>query len=79
LTLKAANFGVLNPSRKIQSEYTLYCLLSQVATMAPPLLGFSPFRWLGVFFIALRLPVLLNSFACFAWQGLTGGMHLSSP
>jgi protein-S-isoprenylcysteine O-methyltransferase Ste14 len=47
--------------------------------MAPPLLGFSPFRWLGVLLIALGLPVLLDSFARFAWQGLGTPAPVAPP
>jgi protein-S-isoprenylcysteine O-methyltransferase Ste14 len=47
--------------------------------MAPPLLGFSPFRWLGMFLIALGLPVLLDSFARFAWQGLGTPAPVAPP
>ena len=36
----------------------------------PPLLGFSPFRWLGVLLIATGSAVLLDSFARFALKGL---------
>jgi protein-S-isoprenylcysteine O-methyltransferase Ste14 len=35
-----------------------------------PLLGFSTFRWLGTLLIVAGLPVLLDSFARFAWKGL---------
>jgi protein-S-isoprenylcysteine O-methyltransferase Ste14 len=35
-----------------------------------PLLGFSPFRWLGVLLIVAGLPILLDSFARFALKGL---------
>ena len=38
--------------------------------VAPPLLGFFPFRVIGVLLMALGLPVLLDSFARFAIQGL---------
>src|SRR5215475_3139658 len=47
--------------------------------MAPPLLGFTPFRWLGVFLIALGLPVLLDSFARFAWQGFGTPAPVAPP
>jgi protein-S-isoprenylcysteine O-methyltransferase Ste14 len=36
----------------------------------PPLLHFSPFRWLGVVLIVVGVPVLLDSFARFALKGL---------
>ena len=36
----------------------------------PPLLHFSPFRWIGVLLIVAGLPVLLDSFARFALKGL---------
>ena len=48
-------------------------------SLAPPLLGFSPFRWLGVLLIALGLPVLLDSFARFAWQGLGTPAPVAPP
>jgi protein-S-isoprenylcysteine O-methyltransferase Ste14 len=38
--------------------------------LAPPLLGFFSFRVVGVLLIAAGLPVLLDSFARFAIQGL---------
>jgi len=38
--------------------------------LAPPLLGISAFRVIGVIFIAAGLPVLLDSFARFALRGL---------
>jgi protein-S-isoprenylcysteine O-methyltransferase Ste14 len=38
--------------------------------MLPPLLGFSGFRILGALLIAVGLPMLLDSFARFAIQGL---------
>jgi protein-S-isoprenylcysteine O-methyltransferase Ste14 len=47
--------------------------------MAPPLLGFFPFRWLGMFLIALGFPVLLDSFARFAWQGLGTPAPVAPP
>src|SRR5271167_3378017 len=37
---------------------------------APPLVGFFPFRIVGALMIAAGLPVLLDSFARFAIQGL---------
>jgi protein-S-isoprenylcysteine O-methyltransferase Ste14 len=36
----------------------------------PPFFGLEPVRWFGVFLIALAAPVLLESFARFAWEGL---------
>jgi protein-S-isoprenylcysteine O-methyltransferase Ste14 len=36
----------------------------------PPLLGFTPFRWIGGLLIAIGTVVLLESFARFALQGL---------
>src|ERR1051326_7019414 len=36
----------------------------------PPFFGFEPLRWLGVLPSALGIPVLLESFARFAWEGL---------
>jgi len=47
--------------------------------MAPPVLGITPFRWLGVFLIALGLPVLLDSFARFAWQGFGTPAPVAPP
>jgi protein-S-isoprenylcysteine O-methyltransferase Ste14 len=47
--------------------------------MAPPLLGFFPFRVLGVFLIGVGLPVLLDSFARFAWQGLGTPAPVAPP
>jgi len=47
--------------------------------MAPPLLGFTPFRWLGAILIAVGLPVLLDSFARFAWQGLGTPAPVAPP
>jgi len=38
--------------------------------IGPPLLGIGWLRWLGALFIAVGLPVLLDSFARFALQGL---------
>jgi protein-S-isoprenylcysteine O-methyltransferase Ste14 len=38
--------------------------------MRPPLLHFSPFRWIGVLLIVAGVAVLLDSFARFALQGL---------
>jgi protein-S-isoprenylcysteine O-methyltransferase Ste14 len=38
--------------------------------LQPPLLGFTPFRILGVLMLAAGLPVLFESFARFALQGL---------
>jgi protein-S-isoprenylcysteine O-methyltransferase Ste14 len=38
--------------------------------MRPPLLGFPGFRIIGVLFIAVGIPMLLDSFARFAIQGL---------
>jgi protein-S-isoprenylcysteine O-methyltransferase Ste14 len=37
---------------------------------APPLLGFFPFRIIGVLMIAAGLPILLDSFARFAIKGM---------
>jgi len=36
----------------------------------PPFFGFEPVRWFGVLLIALAAPVLLESFARFALEGL---------
>jgi protein-S-isoprenylcysteine O-methyltransferase Ste14 len=38
--------------------------------VAPALLGFTPFRWIGIVLIVAGLPVLLDSFARFALEGL---------
>ena len=45
----------------------------------PPLLGFSGFRFLGVVLIVLGLPVLLDSFARFALQGLGTPAPVAPP
>src|SRR6478736_3845524 len=47
--------------------------------MAPPLLGFFPFRVIGGLLIALGLPVLLDSFARFAIQGLGTPAPIAPP
>jgi len=47
--------------------------------MAPPLLGFLPFRVIGGLLIALGLPVLLDSFARFALQGLGTPAPIAPP
>ena len=47
--------------------------------MGPPLLGVVPLRWLGVFLIAFGAPVLLDSFARFAWQGLGTPAPIAPP
>src|SRR3954469_15316780 len=47
--------------------------------MAPPLLGAVPLLWLGVFLIAVGAPVLLDSFARFAWQGLGTPAPIAPP
>lgn len=47
--------------------------------MAPPLLGFVPLRWLGMLLIAVGAPVLLDSFARFAWQGLGTPAPIAPP
>lgn len=47
--------------------------------MAPPLLGFFPFCVIGVLLIALGLPVLLDSFARFALQGLGTPAPIAPP
>jgi protein-S-isoprenylcysteine O-methyltransferase Ste14 len=46
---------------------------------APPLLGFLPFRMIGALLIALGLPVLLDSFARFALQGLGTPAPVAPP
>jgi protein-S-isoprenylcysteine O-methyltransferase Ste14 len=38
--------------------------------MAPPFLGFEPFRWLGAALLALGAVLLIETFARFALQGL---------
>ncbi|HET7873656.1 MAG TPA: isoprenylcysteine carboxylmethyltransferase family protein [Terriglobales bacterium] len=45
----------------------------------PPLLGFGPFRWLGVLLIAAGLPVLLDSFLRFAVEGLGTPAPVAPP
>lgn len=47
--------------------------------LRPPLLGFSPFRALGVLLIVAGLPVLLDSFARFAIQGLGTPAPVAPP
>jgi protein-S-isoprenylcysteine O-methyltransferase Ste14 len=47
--------------------------------VAPPLLGFFPFRILGVLMIAAGLPVLLDSFIRFAIQGLGTPAPIAPP
>ena len=47
--------------------------------LAAPLLGFFPFRVLGVLLIAAGLPVLLDSFARFALQGLGTPAPIAPP
>ncbi len=47
--------------------------------MAPPLLGLFPFRVIGGLLIALGLPVLLDSFARFAIQGLGTPAPIAPP
>jgi protein-S-isoprenylcysteine O-methyltransferase Ste14 len=47
--------------------------------MGPPLLGFSFFRVIGIVFILSGLPVLLDSFARFAIQGLGTPAPFASP
>lgn len=47
--------------------------------LAPALLGFLPFRVLGVLLIAAGLPVLLDSFARFALQGLGTPAPVAPP
>jgi protein-S-isoprenylcysteine O-methyltransferase Ste14 len=46
---------------------------------APPLLGFFSFRMVGVLMIAAGLPVLLDSFARFAIQGLGTPAPIAPP
>src|SRR6266481_9000413 len=47
--------------------------------MAPPLFGFSSLRILGGLMIAAGLPVLLDSFARFAIQGLGTPAPIAPP
>jgi protein-S-isoprenylcysteine O-methyltransferase Ste14 len=47
--------------------------------LAPPLLGFFPFRIVGALLIALGLPVLLDSFGRFAIQGLGTPAPVAPP
>jgi protein-S-isoprenylcysteine O-methyltransferase Ste14 len=47
--------------------------------LAPPLLGFLPLRALGMLLIAAGLPVLLDSFARFALQGLGTPAPVAPP
>src|SRR5215471_18042497 len=47
--------------------------------VASPLLGFFPFRVMGALLIALGLPVLLDSFARFAIQGLGTPAPVAPP
>jgi protein-S-isoprenylcysteine O-methyltransferase Ste14 len=46
---------------------------------APPLLGFSPLRIIGALMVAAGLPVLLDSFARFAIQGLGTPAPVAPP
>ena len=47
--------------------------------VAPALLGFTPFRWIGIALIIAGLPVLLDSFARFALQGLGTPAPIAPP
>ena len=47
--------------------------------MQPPILGFLAFRVVGALFIALGLPILLDSFARFALQGLGTPAPVAPP
>jgi protein-S-isoprenylcysteine O-methyltransferase Ste14 len=47
--------------------------------LAPPLLGFFPFRVIGALAIASGLPILLDSFARFANQGLGTPAPIAPP
>jgi hypothetical protein len=47
--------------------------------MAPPFFGFFPIRMVGVLLIAAGLPVLLDSFARFAIQGLGTPAPVAPP
>lgn len=46
---------------------------------APPLLGWFPFRVIGVFLMAVGTPVLLDSFGRFAIQGLGTPAPIAPP
>jgi protein-S-isoprenylcysteine O-methyltransferase Ste14 len=47
--------------------------------LAPPLFGFFPFRIIGALLIAAGLPLLLDSFARFALQGLGTPAPIAPP
>lgn len=47
--------------------------------VAPPLLGFLPFRIIGALLIAAGVPVLLDAFARFAMQGLGTPAPVAPP
>jgi protein-S-isoprenylcysteine O-methyltransferase Ste14 len=47
--------------------------------VAPALLGFPPFRWVGIALIVGGLPVLLDSFARFALRGLGTPAPIAPP
>lgn len=47
--------------------------------VAPALLGFTPFRWIGIVLILAGLPVLLDSFARFALEGLGTPAPIAPP
>ena len=47
--------------------------------VAPPLLGFFPFRIIGALLIAAGVPVLLDAFARFAMQGLGTPAPVAPP
>ena len=47
--------------------------------VAPALLGWAPFRWIGIALIATGLPILLDSFARFALQGLGTPAPIAPP
>ena len=47
--------------------------------LSPALLGFLPFRVVGILMIAVGLPILLDSFARFAFQGLGTPAPIAPP
>jgi protein-S-isoprenylcysteine O-methyltransferase Ste14 len=47
--------------------------------LAPPLLGWPGFRWIGALLICAALPLLLDSFARFALQGLGTPAPVAPP
>ncbi len=47
--------------------------------VAPALLGWAPFRWIGIALIVAGLPILIDSFARFALQGLGTPAPIAPP